>query len=47
MQPHQRKHRPFKVALAILIATLGSGSARAHQTYLIADLYELRPGTDN
>lgn len=47
MQPHQRKHRPFKVALAVLIATLGSGGARAHQTYLIADLYELRPGTDN
>lgn len=31
------------VAAGISIA----GAASAHQTYLIADLYELRPGTDN
>ncbi|HNP34381.1 MAG TPA: DUF4198 domain-containing protein [Woeseiaceae bacterium] len=34
-------------ALVGFLALLVAASAQAHQTYLIADLYEMRPGTDN
>ncbi|MFT5138914.1 MAG: hypothetical protein ACI9CB_000543 [Rhodothermales bacterium] len=36
-----------KPALAVLLAFGLCGSVEAHQTYLISDLYELMPGTDN
>ena len=32
---------------AVVVGMLIAGTASAHQTYLISDLYELRPGTDN
>ena len=32
---------------AVVAGMLITGTASAHQTYLISDLYELRPGTDN
>lgn len=35
------------VAAAGLAAALAMGTAQAHQTFLISDLYVLRPGTDN
>ncbi|NJO12856.1 MAG: DUF4198 domain-containing protein [Gammaproteobacteria bacterium] len=34
-------------AALITLALLPAGPAAAHQTYLISDLYVLRPGTDN
>lgn len=36
-----------KPALAALFVFGICGSVEAHQTYLISDLYELKPGTDN
>jgi len=40
------KSRP-QAGLLALIAMLSFAIAEAHQTYMISDLYELRPGTDN
>lgn len=36
-----------KIALAALLASLLALPVYAHQTYLISDLYRMRPGTDN
>jgi len=36
-----------KPAVAGFLALMVSASSGAHQTYLISDLYELKPGTDN
>ena len=47
MKPMQKRHLRLKTGLATLLGMLSFTVAQAHQTYMIADLYELRPGTDN
>ncbi len=37
----------INVALSGLLMLMSFASAEAHQTYLISDLYDLKPGTDN
>ncbi len=37
----------IKAALSGLLMLMSLVSAEAHQTYLISDLYDLKPGTDN
>ena len=37
----------IKTALSSLLILMSIASAEAHQTYLISDLYDLKPGTDN
>jgi hypothetical protein len=47
MKPIELKSGKLKAGLAAMVGVLCFGIAQAHQTYMIADLYELRPGTDN
>jgi len=47
MKPIQTKNLRLKAGLAALVGMLSVTVAQAHQTYMISDLYELRPGTDN
>ena len=37
----------IKTALSSLLILMSIASAEAHQTYLISDLYDLKPGTSN
>jgi len=47
MKPIQTKNLRLTAGLAALVGMLSVTVAEAHQTYMISDLYELRPGTDN
>ena len=47
MKLFQAKNVKLKAGLLAIGMTLIFGVAQGHQTYMIADLYELRPGTDN
>lgn len=47
MKPVQVKKLRLKAGLAALVGMLSITVVHAHQTYMISDLYELRPGTDN
>ena len=47
MKPVQTKNSLLKAGLAALVGLLSVTVVHAHQTYMISDLYELRPGTDN
>ena len=47
MNPIQTRNLRLKASLFALVGMLSFAVAQAHQTYMISDLYELRPGTDN
>jgi len=47
MKPIQTQNLRLTAGLAALVGLLSVTVAEAHQTYMISDLYELRPGTDN
>jgi len=43
----QERNSRLRIGLLALVGTISFTVAEAHQTYMISDLYELRPGTDN
>jgi len=47
MKPIQMKKMRLKACVFAFVGMLSFAVAQAHQTYMISDLYELRPGTDN